>query len=103
MYVSCTILGASTEGEVNKVSRGEAICPSPLITFGRGPCCPLSNALETATRTSINLGNGTESENVVFEIPRARPARLVADMLASRLTILTCRAGLKVANILVTC
>ena len=36
---------------------------------------------------------------VVLQIPRARHARLVVDMLATRQTILTCRDGLKVASI----
>jgi len=38
---------------------------------------------------------------VVLKTPRVRHARLVGDMLATRLTILTYRDGLTVANILV--
>jgi len=39
---------------------------------------------------------------VVLHIPRERHARLVAHKLATRQNILTCRDGLKVANILMT-
>jgi len=38
---------------------------------------------------------------VVLQIPQARHARLVADMLATRQTILTCRDGLTVDSIFV--
>jgi len=38
---------------------------------------------------------------VVLRIPRARHARLVADVFATRQTIWTCRDGMKVASILV--
>jgi len=40
--------------------------PPPLIIFGRGhslPCCPRSNAFETATRAYLRRTNGTKYEN----------------------------------------
>jgi len=41
------------------MSRHEALCP-PLIAAIAIPCCPLSNAFDSATRAYRRLTNGTE-------------------------------------------